>query len=159
MTDVIRLSPSKLPDALRLEVLRMPKLHEIAARRAANKLIAYLVNQSDERGITYQGIYKAGFRLTPKGNGVTNIAPHAPIVEEGARPHPVSIEARGRIAIWCERKLGLDAESAKQAAEAIAWKIQKYGQKGRYVMRDALKVAREFYAEEFESLLRRNAGR
>lgn len=154
----IRLKAADLPDAIRREIERMPKLHDIAARAAALKLVAYLVNQSDELGITYTGVYKRGFRAIK--NGVVNLAPHAPIVEEGARPHPVSIEARARIAIWCQRKLGLTPDEAYQAAEAIAWKIQKFGQKGRYVMRDALPMAVDFFAEEIGRILtNRSIGR
>ena len=39
-------------------------------------------------------------------------------------------------------------DEALKIAWAIAKKIEKYGQKGRYVMRDALPVAKQFFHEE-----------
>lgn len=203
MTMVIKISPSRLPEALRQEMDLLPKVLPIATRRAANRLKAYLVNQSDALGITDRGMYKRSFVVDK--NSVTNIAPHGPIVEEGARPHKMSREAIENLAGWVHRKLRKTTYSLKQSRDSkgrfaqghevvaktrkyrrgkmvytkvevrdergrftgdvdvvgkkvgdealkIAWaiakKIEKYGQKGRYVMRDALPVAKQFFHEE-----------
>jgi hypothetical protein len=49
--------------------------------------------------------------------------------ENAGKPHPVSKEGRIQIAEWAQRKLGASEEDAKTIANAIAWKIQKYGQR------------------------------
>lgn len=207
----ITISPSQLPTALLGEMELMPKLMPIAVRRACNRLKAYLVNQSDALGITDRGIYKRSFVVS--ANSVTNVAPHGPIVEEGARPHKLSPEALENLAGWVRRKLRKTTYSLKQKrndstgrfetgdelvtkqrryrrgkmvytkvevkdsrgrftgdqdvvgkkvgdeamkiAWAIAKTIEKYGQKGRYVMRDALPMAKQFFHEELTRLIAR----
>lgn len=88
-----------------------------------------------------------------------NTAPHAGIVELGARPHPVSPEGIQAIADWAYRNLDLGVvigpvkrgaggrrkmeRDAKEAAamavaQAIAWKIRKYGQEPTYFVRGCL---------------------
>jgi hypothetical protein len=97
-------------------------------------------------------------------NGMTlaelrNTAPHAGIVELGARPHPVSPEGIQAIADWALRNLDLgtvvgpvkrggggrrkmerDAReaAAMAVAQAIAWKIRKYGQEPTYFVKGCL---------------------
>lgn len=88
-----------------------------------------------------------------------NTAPHAGIVELGARPHPVSPEGILAIADWAYRNLDLGTvmgpvkrgaggrrkmeRDAKEAAamavaQAIAWKIRKYGQEPTYFVKGCL---------------------
>jgi hypothetical protein len=157
MSTVIRIPPEALAGALRGEGERVREIVKKAARSAAMKLKTYLVRETDKRGITYQGLYKNGFRATD--NSVVNDAPHAGLVELGARPHAVSKEGRESIMRWAMIKLGLDPKEAESASWAIANKIRKEGQEGRFIMRDAVPKAVEFYKQELERLLKQARGK
>lgn len=157
MSIEIKIKPEELAGTLRGEGERIRQAVKLAVRAAANKLKAYLVRQVDKLGITYQGVYKGGFRVTD--NGVHNDAPHAGLVERGARPHKVSKEGREAIKKWAMIKLGLAEPEAEEASWGIAKTIEKVGQEGYYVMRDALPMATQFYKEELQRILRRNRGK
>ena len=77
------------------------------------------------------------------GNGLAqliNTAPYAWIVEEGARPHPVSQAGREAISLWVRRQMLVnDPEEVQRIVEAIVNKLQHHGQKGTFFVRDALK--------------------
>lgn len=141
---------------------------ERAAVNAASRLIGYLRQMVDDLGINDTGGYRAGFRRD--GSTVINDAPHAGIIELGARPHPVSKEGVLAIAAWVRRKLHPKDESgsvimgkngkpkkfgedaALRIAYAIAENIKKFGQKPHYVMMNALPQAREFFDAELNAL-------
>jgi hypothetical protein len=150
--NAIKISAADLPKALRRKGEAIKGAIPKAARAASLRLKTYLANQSDKLGITYQGTYKNGFRATDRG--VVNDAPHAGIVEEGARPHKVSKEGREAIKRWCMIKLGLDEANAESASWAIAKTIEQHGQEGRHVMRKALPMAKKFFREELQRILR-----
>lgn len=155
------------------ESAKIAKIGPRAAHRAAQKLRLYLRQRTDELKITDLGSYKAGFQVV--GESVVNDAPHAGIVELGARPHPVSKEGVEAIARWVRRKLRITptppagitpnvnnvstrprrptVDEALQIAQAIAQKIRREGQAPRYVMRDSLPRAVAFYKQELEALL------
>jgi hypothetical protein len=154
---VIKLNAAELPDVLRKEGLRIRGAVKTAAKAAALKLKTYLVRETDRRGITFQGIYKGGFRATE--NSVVNDAPHAGIVELGARPHKVSKAGREAIKRWAMIKLGLDEKDAESASWGIAKTIEMVGQEGYYVMRDAAPKAVEFYKQELTRNLQNNRGK
>lgn len=156
MSIVIKIAPDELANALRKEGERIRQIIKRAAKAAALRLKTYLVRQTDKLGITYQGIYKGGFRATE--NSVLNDAPHAGLVELGARPHKVSKEGREAIKKWAMVKLGLAEPEAENASWAIAKTIEKVGQEGYYVMRDAVPMAVEFYKQELTRLLKKNKG-
>lgn len=213
MTTVIKITSADLPGVLEQELRLTPKLGRIAARAACHRLKAYLVAKTDSLGITDMGTYKRSFVVSE--NSVTNISPHGPVVEEGARPHKMSKEGLEQLAQWVRRKLRKTTYSVRQKrddrgrftqgdevvakhrkyrrgkmvyskvdvrdnrgrftgdvdvvgrkkgdeAMAIAWaiakNIEKYGQKGRYVMRDALPMAKKFYEEELTRLLAKRSG-
>lgn len=151
---VVRMRPDQLPRALRAEGERIRRAIPKAARAAAQRFKARLVARTDELGITDTGILKNSWRVTPGGDAdgavatVYSDAPHAGVVELGARPHVVSLEGRESIARWAMRKLGLDEKEAERASFAIAKKLELVGQKPRYLVRDALPDARRYFAEE-----------
>lgn len=139
-----------------IEESRLRRAVDLAAYAAALRLKAYLMNVTDELGITDRGIYKNSFRVVKGPNGplVENNSPHAPMVELGARPHKVSREGVEAIAAWVRRKLGVkDSDEALGIAYAISKKIEQHGMEGRYVMRDALPHAKRFFDEELFRLL------
>ena len=157
MSVVIKLNAAELPDALRKEGTRIQGAIKTAAKAAALKLKTYLVRETDRLGITYQGTYKGGFRATE--NSVVNDAPHAGIVELGARPHKVSKEGREAIKRWAMIKLGLTEKDAESASWGIAKNIEMVGQEGYYVMRNAIPKAVAFYKDELTRILQKNRGK
>lgn len=157
MSTVIKITPDQLSAALAKENARVKKNVHLASRAAAMKLKTYLVAKTDEMGITDLGIYKSSFNVVE--NTVSNDAPHAGIVELGARPHPVSKEGQEAIKRWAMRKLGLEEKEAERATFLICRKIRKHGQKGRYVMRDSLDKALEFFKEEFARIMKSGLGK
>lgn len=152
----IEIKPEQLANTLEGEAKKSRQALELGARAAALKLVAYLVNITDQLGITDRGVYKAGFRAD--GSTVYNDAPHAGIVELGARPHPVSEEGQKAIRSWVIRKLGADEADADNITFLICRKIAEDGQAPRYVMRDALEKAHEFYKEEVNRIFERLSG-
>jgi hypothetical protein len=152
----IRLSARQLPAALRREAKRMPEIVQRAMTRAANRGVARLMHAVDEKGLTYQGQLKNSFhveRLPEGGARIYNDAPHAGIVELGARPHPVSQEGIEHIAEWARIKLGLEPEEALRVANAIAWKLRSKGQEPKYLFRDEQGKLADFLREEVERLM------
>lgn len=157
MSVVIKIEPGDLSKMLRGEGERVREAIKLATKAAALKLKTYLVRQTDKLGITYQGVYKGGFRATD--NSVVNDAPHAGIVEMGARPHKVSKEGREAIKRWAMIKLGLAEPEAEEASWGIAKTIEMVGQEGYHVMRDAVPMAVEFFKQELTRILKRNQGK
>lgn len=152
---IVRIDASQLGNALRAERRDVRTATELAARRSAQRYKAHLVNESDRLGVTDRGLYKNAWRViaVPGGATLFNDSPHGGIVEAGARPHPVSKEGINNIARWCVRKLGLPRGEAMAAAQAIAKHIERYGQKGTWIVRNSLGVARRFFGEELVRIL------
>lgn len=153
----IKVDPRELAVVLRREDDRLRKGIMQAANAAARRLKTYMVRQTDRKGITDRGIYKNSFVVNK--NVVSNEAPHAGIVEMGARPHHVGKEGREALALWCMRKLGLSYADAQSASWAIAHKIAEVGVEGRYVFRDALPQAVQFFHLELTRIIKRNKGK
>lgn len=168
---VITIDVNQVSSVYAKEMSKVRKMSARAATRAAHRLRAHLRAVTDEIGITDMGTYKAGFRVD--GTSVVNDAPHAGIVELGARPHNVSREGIEAIARWVRRKLRkmtiskrtnrltrvkYGADEALRIAFAIARKISVEGQEPRYVMRDALEVARDLYGQELALAMSGAAG-
>lgn len=162
----IKIESKDLARVLRREGERVPRLLPMAAYAAAQRLRARIVDEIDRRKITDQGILKNSFRVVRQnrdgggrflGSGgsvaVRSDAPHAGIVELGARPHPVSPEGRMAIARWAARKLGLSDKEAERASWAIANRIRERGQAPTYVVRSCLADGVRYYGEEIVRML------
>ncbi len=121
---------------------------EKARHRTAQRYVVHLRRLADALGITYQGTYKRGF--VARGPVVENDAPHAGVIEDGARPHPVSMEGQQAIKEWAMRKLGLPENEARSVAFLVARKIKEKGQEAKHVMRDSLPAAVAFLGRELE---------
>lgn len=76
---------------------------------------------------------------TREGALTRNTAPHAGIVEAGARPHSVSPDGMAALTEWATRQLGLDPKSAKAVAWSIARRLRTNGQVGHFIARDYAK--------------------
>lgn len=169
MTTII-IKPGDLGGKLVKEAARHKKAIERAQRAAAMRLKTHLVGVVKESGVTDRGTYQNSFKA--EKDRVINSAPHAGIIELGARPHKVSLKGIEAIAAWVRRKLGVkgskhryqkrDAatgqfggihDDAYGIAWAIAKKIEKHGQKPHYFMRDAIPFAKKFFAQELKRIL------
>lgn len=152
----VNIKPESLRTALVGEAERARKALPKASMAAARRFVRHLADQTDEMGITDRGILKNSWRAERDGKGamVFSDAPHAGIIEMGARPHPVPDWVRALIAQWAERKLGLRPSEAARAAEAIGDKIERVGQAPKYLVRDNMPYARRYFAEEFARVMR-----
>jgi len=157
----ITIKPEQLADALRREAEHVQAAIPLASMAAARRLAAHLADEIDRRGITDRGILKNSIRAekTPDGATATIDAPHAGIIELGARPHPIGKAVRDLIAEWAMRKLGVDKEAADRIAWGVGQKLEAEGQKPTYVVRDSMPAAQKFFAEELVRILNRRSGR
>jgi hypothetical protein len=147
--------PDKLSAAMQAEGAKQTRAVNLGAVAAARRFEALLVTKTKAAGKVDQGQFLAGWRTVVRSlsdargvAAVSNDAPHAGIIELGARPHSVSAEGREALARWFMRKHGLDEKSAKAAAVGLARKIRKYGQKGTFLVRDNMGEASQFLAIE-----------
>ena len=157
----IAIRPDQLADALKGEAERVRSAIPMASYAAANRLAAYLAEEIDRRGITDRGILKNSIRVerTPDGATANIDAPHAGVIELGARPHGVSPEGRQAIAEWCMRKLGVDEPTAKSITWAICERLRTEGQEPTYLMRDSMPAAQKYFAQELVRILNRGPRR
>lgn len=104
------------------------------------------------------GIFKNAWQVREERTGAAcrNSAPYAGIIERGARPHEVSPEGIQAIEAWAMRH-GHDEASAKRIARAVAQKLRTEGQRGLFLVRDALPQVRRWLAEETRAALRQVA--
>lgn len=151
------IKPSQLSQKLRKKFNQLKSAKHVATHRAAVRTANLVRSLYDSRGITDQGLLKKATRAIKLANGSSSVivdANHAGIIELGCRPHPVSRAGRLAIKGWAMRKLNLSEKDAESASWAIANKIERVGQKPKYVMRDAMKSAPTYLKEETEALLK-----
>lgn len=150
----VRLNPAQLPAALRTEAQRQKTALQAGMVAAAKRYEAHLVRLTKDAGKVDQGEFMASWKTATLPHvTVYNDAPHAAIIEYGARPHPVSQAGREALARWFARKLGLSAAQAASAAEGLARKLSRYGQKGTFLVASSLDEAVKFLATEVQRRL------
>ena len=162
----ISLKPRGVSKELAARQARTVKVINAALREAAHFGRTMAVQAVDQAGKVDQGQYRNSFRVIQgkasgqfQGWDMLADAPHAGIIEGGARPHPVSPEGIDSIAQWARRKLGLSEEEAHQAAIAIAWKLRHKGQEGTFIIRDLVPALGRALRHIAETKLRRSSGR
>lgn len=156
----IRIDFSRLGDELARFERRFPKAVERGLVAAAHRARRLMVQRhSSGRYPVYLGQMRAGWavRRVPGGAEMYNDAPHAGIVEEGARPHKVSKEGREAIKRWVLKKLGASLSSiANQEATARFRKLTKGAGRGR--VGDAVRTfAKDMRQEAAKSSIERQA--
>lgn len=142
----------------------------VALERAARKGKAHMVKQTP----VDQGQLRNSWKV--RGTLLMNDAPHAGIIERGARPHPVSREGVEAITRWVQRKLGIDAggrlrdvrgrfvktskaarRQLKAEAQRAVWgivnKLKREGQKPTWFVRSQLRTLTTFAAQEFNRII------
>lgn len=189
----IQVSPKAIGDVLRRNHDRALQATVRGIVRAAQRGKAFLIAETDRKGITDTGQYKNSFVVLRGGSGerfaigttatLENQHPMAGVIELGARPHPVSREGIDALTAWVQRKLAVSGprqvksgpikkgaryretaplrgdEEARSIAFAIAAKIKKEGQVGRFVFRDAIPMLSTFLGEEIDRSIRDHARR
>lgn len=132
------LKPEELAGMLRAQARALPQAARLGVRAGAMRGQAHMPKQTP----VDQGQLRNSWRVqTTQGfegaaqAALYNDAPHAGIVEQGARPHAVSQEGIEALAAWAQRKLGLDEKAARGVAYAIAAKLKEQGQAPTYFTR------------------------
>ena len=189
----IRITPGRLPAALRKKHVRILRAIGRGGLRGAQRGRTFIVRRTP----TDQGQLKAAWKVFPGAPGILqgkpagvlsrfrgvriaelrNTAPHAGIVELGARPHKTSREGWLAIYDWVVRhrvelglvtksgrarrvkkgKDGLDSEIAG-ITYAIVSKLEREGQKGTYFVKDSLNELTSIVQAEVDRALVAEAG-
>lgn len=100
----VHLSPTQLNAVLQSHATKLPKAIQDGLLMAAHRGRALLVQKSP----VDQGVYKNSWAVRERGaDGPTidNDAPHAGIIEGGARPHLVSREGIEALTAWVKRHI------------------------------------------------------
>lgn len=121
MTTVIHLRPEDLSAVLASHEKNMPRAIRDGLSMAAHRGRALLVRMSP----VDMGVYKNSWRVRHSSNGLPDIlndAPHAGIVELGARPHHVSAEGIEALTAWVKRHIGTPTQGPH-------WQRPNYGPK------------------------------
>lgn len=153
-TFVIR--PEQLAGVLKEQATALPQAVRRGARAGAMRGQAHMPKQTP----VDMGQLRNSWRVSEAGGTrLYNDAPHAGIVEQGARPHPVSREGIEALAAWAHRKLGLDEKAAMRVAHAIAAKIKAQGQAPTYFTRGQMPELTRLAANEMLREIRKTLER
>jgi hypothetical protein len=125
----------------------------------AMRSIGIVQRKTRDAGAVNTGSYLQKWRAERTENGalVSNDAPYSGVIENGRRPG--TMPPSKAIALWAQRKLGLDAQEAKKASFMIARAIARRGLKARNVLSSAVpEITESVLAEvdrEMEASLRK----
>lgn len=171
----IRLKADQVGRELRARDRKMRQAVNRGVREAVHAGRYHMVRVTNAEDLVYKGQFKNSWdvRRSSRRHGfqswdLANDAPHAGIIERGARPHPVSPEGRAAIMEWVARKvLGMRMSKQMRAfvssagasnpwsrrpgrrtreqlaqLQAITWgivnRLKREGQQGRFIVRDNL---------------------
>lgn len=132
---------------LRKQATEMPKQARKGLRQGIRRGKALLVRRTP----VYLGEMRNSYQ--DSDTRIRNDAPHAGVVERGARPHGVSAEGRAEIEQWFMRQRGLDEKRAKAAAWGYIQKLKVEGQEGEFIVEKALDELRGLAQQEIERLI------
>lgn len=141
-------TPQGLSAVLRNDLKDRTRGVKRALQRAAEKGVDVLRSATP----VDQGAMIEAWRVVVLSNGdlyIRNNAPHAGIIEAGARPHTVSEAGRLAIQDWAERH---GMENPEAAAWGIVKKIEKEGSRAHWIVRDSLEVLTDIIHEELEGV-------
>ena len=128
------------------------KAEKAAALRGRNHLVS--ITPVD------MGVMRAAWQVRDGGDGVEieNDAPHAGIIERGARPHKVSQAGREALADWARRK-GIPEEEIPSMVWGICKKLEAEGQRGLFLVKDSLHLFSGWLRAEVERAMGRTLDR
>ena len=163
----IQIKPSEVGAVLAAIARRVPVHVERGLRVAAERGMTHLRERSP---VGVAGAYRAAWTVQRELHGwaIENDAPYAGIIERGARPHKVSEEGWNSIYLWVLRVLkgglvdkqkerkdrGLKRKTQAELAAEITWaivkKIEKHGQRPRWLVRDSMPRLTQWMALEID---------
>ena len=176
----VRVDPARVGTLFRDLAKAIPEAIHAGTRLAAERESTYLKRKMP----VDMGQLKASWAVFDHGPAlveVLNSAPHAGIIERGARPHAVSDQgilaieewvrrhfkgqartvARERVRTWDRLKMGRPPkvgaatdQAIHEIAMAIVWKIRHHGQKATWIVRDSLDKAVHWLRLEVERQLK-----
>jgi len=177
---IIPINPKDLPKELRARLKLTPKLVRGGLIVGAQRGKALLVRKTP----VDLGQMKNSWRVrkdTKGGAVITNDAPHAGIIEKGARPHGVSKEGQAAIRAWVRRHFriqvwskpgrsgGSIATGTRMRSQKdkeldritylIVRKLQTEGQKPTYLVHDSMPQLERFAKAEVQRLIKKWEGR
>lgn len=180
---MIRTSIEQLPEELLRRARETAGALKEGALRAAHRGHAHLVGQTpvDQGQLrnSWRVVDRRAQSLSPGAveelAEIINDAPHAGVVELGARPHPVSPEGWDAIYEWVRRHFGFtvggSSEMRRVGGETgedpvlseITWgivhKIAREGQRPTYFVRDSMPELKRLLDLEVKKAIRRAAAR
>lgn len=178
----IRVSPGQLGAVFRGQARRGKKMLEGAMQLAAQRGRSLLVPRTP----VDLGQLKAAWRVRRVDGGwvLINEAPHAGIMEVGARPHEVDEEGREALAQWVRRHIPVvetyvntpkgvfrtktkatrreampgnePREEIDKIVDAICYRLRARGYKGKFFVRESLPELRAFVGEEVSAAMARH---
>lgn len=119
----IALTPKQLTARLKQDAERYPAALKHGLRRGAQRGRTLLVHESPVDTGQFKNAWKV--RDLNSAPQIHNDAPHAGIIERGARPHPVSREGVDAIRAWVKRVLGADLKAGTKTQPKAAQKGEK----------------------------------
>lgn len=173
------MTPGEVADRIAAISRSLPTVAKRAATVSAERTRSALVRISPVN----EGTFRAAWRVLTsswRGNelaSVENDAPHAGIIEKGARPHMVSQAGREALRRWVIRKgmVEIQIDKGKNAGkfrkatvrevmeehdelrsavdkivEAICLKLMHHGQKGHFIVEKTLPRAQQWFIKEHE---------
>jgi len=135
------------------DIKKATKAIEEGQAAAAQRGRTVLVRKTPVDTGQMKGAWKAG------KDYIHNDAPHAGIVEKGARPHKVSRAGIESLTEWARRQLGLPDDQAKSVAWAVAKKLEKEGQKGTFFVEELTPKIAKMLQQEVERRLKAGASK
>lgn len=117
-------------------------LNEVKVLNLCKDILWKTVHKAEELAVSFcpvdQGTLKGSIRIYPRKWGkdeyfLSDGVEYGQWVEYGTSPHAVPVEA---LEGWAKRKLG-----DKSLAEAVAWKIRRYGTPAQPFLRPARDIA------------------
>lgn len=155
----VTITPEMLPAAFRREAEKARRALKIGISRACMQGKRRLMRATREKDKSAFGQYYLSFKIRPIGTDgsmeIVNTAPHAGIIELGARPHPVSDEGIEALTRWVVLKMDVEDDvEAKQIAYNIALKLMHHGQEPTYIFKDEMPRLREYLAQNTANALR-----
>lgn len=151
----IRVTPAQLASDLRKRTRTLPKEIQKGIVSGMHRGRTLLSRKTP----VDVGQMKASWRINPHTLALVNNAPHAGIIEGGARPHKVNRAGREALERWAMRQLQVDEKTAKAVAQGVINKLAKEGQKGHFITRDSLPDLAKMVRAETERFIRRQSGR
>lgn len=159
MSVTVHVKIGDLGRRLKLDGEARAKALRVGMRRGADRGVAHLVRQS--RAVVYMGQFMNSWRredYTADKITIRNDAPHAGVIERGARPHGVSVEGQEALLRWVELKMG-PVEDARGIVWAICQRIRRDGVKGHFIVRDAMDELVRLARVEVEREMNQAAGK